>query len=127
MSDDALRPRMGSMADLAKMKPQRVDMGAAPEWFRRAAEAKTYRRRTHTPIVLGNNQVGHVLKLICDSTGRIVQLPCGVTGRLKEPYPVCRFCGLVFATGGVVDRSGEYVVDTDLIDAWPALPWWPDA
>jgi hypothetical protein len=81
--------------------------------------------RTHTEILLGNDHDGHVMKIICDSTGGIVELPWNVmAARESQPYLVCQFCGAPNRRWAREHRAALYEVtpvDTDTVNAWPAV------
>lgn len=91
-----------------------------------------YTRQTHETMVLGYGSAqdsgsGAVLKIICDPTGGIIELPSTMDGMPLERYEKCRFCGWEFYPDKVIDMEpAELLVETDHIDAWPALPWWPE-
>ncbi len=87
--------------------------------------------KTHTVMVLGQERrldagggipdaTGYQIKVICDSTGAVVMLQSDLRGNPVPPYPRCRFCGFTFDKN-VIDVEAELLVDTDTIDAWPAL------
>lgn len=112
-----MRPDDPRLVPVSKLPP------AIRDAFERAGAFWT--ARTHTEIVLGDAQRGHTVKIICDSTGGVTELPWDVVRcEEKTPYPRCRFCGAESQRwkGRVIDAEAEILVDTDTIDAWPALP-----
>jgi len=88
-----------------------------------------YTAKTHTELVLGNPQIGYTLKIICDSTGMVIVKDYDLAERRERiPYPRCQFCGAVNKRweGQVIDVQAELVIDTDTVDAFPALYWYLD-
>lgn len=118
MADTVPIGRSGLNEAMRKRGLERIDPGKLPDWM---TQAIYHTAKTHTSIMVGNGQEGYTLKIICDSTGGIVQLPCSDTAKPKEGYPRCQYCGHIFGGASKVIEA-EVMFDTDLTDAWPALP-----
>ncbi len=99
--------------------------------LRLMTQALYHTPKTHTVMVLGQERLltagGHIpgatgyqIKVICESTGAVVTLQSDLRGNPVPPYPRCRFCGFNFDKNAI-DVEAELLVDTDTIDAWPAL------